>query len=191
MVVPLMIAATFLATAVETNPRPSKPRVRLETSKGPIVLELEAEKAPQTVRNFLQYVRSGFYAGTIFHRVIPGFMVQGGGMGVDLARKATNPPVVNEASNGLKNVRGTVAMARTAEVHSATSQFFINLKDNPHLDHRGSTASEFGYCVFGRVVEGMEVVDAIAAVPTGPRGPFPADVPVENVTILKAVVLAP
>lgn len=178
-----------LGMASDVVPSNSTPRVRLETSKGVIVVELEAERAPKTVSNFVEYVRSGFYAGTIFHRVIPDFMIQGGGMTADLARKTTNPPVTNEAANGLKNLRGTVAMARTVEVDSATSQFFINLKDNLHLDHRGAAPREFGYCVFGRVVEGMEVVDAIAAIPTGPRGPFPSDVPVETVTILKAAVL--
>jgi len=186
-----VIGACILTMAAAHPGVPGKPRVQLETSKGVIVVELEAQKAPTTVANFLSYVRSGFYDGTVFHRVIPNFMIQGGGMGADFARKATGPPIPNEAANGLKNLRGTVAMARTAEVDSATSQFFINLRDNPHLDHRGPTPQEFGYCVFGRVVQGMEVVDAIAAIPTGPRGPFRSDVPVETVTILKAVVLAP
>ncbi len=189
--VPMIVAAMVLTLSTPAQPTKGAPRVRLETSKGIIVVELEAEKAPKTVANFLHYVRTGFYNGTIFHRVIPTFMIQGGGMTADLMRKPTNPPVVNEAANGLKNLRGTVAMARTAEVDSATSQFFINLKDNPHLDHRGPTPREFGYCVFGRVVEGMEVVDAIAAIPTAAQGPFPADVPTETVTILKAVLLAP
>jgi len=187
----VVIGAVILAMAPPAPGVAAKPRVQLETSKGVIVVELEEEKAPKTVANFLSYVRSGFYDGTVFHRVIPNFMIQGGGMGADLARKTTGAPIPNEAGNGLKNLRGTVAMARTAEVDSATSQFFINLRDNPHLDHRGPTPREFGYCVFGRVVQGMEVVDAIAAIPTGPRGPFPSDVPVETVTILKAVVLAP
>ncbi len=191
MFVPVVIAIVMLTMAAGAPPVPVKPRVQLETSKGVIVVELEEEKAPKTVANFLAYVRSGFYAGTVFHRVIPDFMVQGGGMKTDLARKATGASIPNEAANGLKNVRGAVAMARTAEVDSATSQFFINLRDNPHLDHRGTTPREFGYCVFGRVVKGMEVVDAIAAIPTGPRGPFPSDVPLETVTILTAVVLAP
>ncbi len=191
MIGSVVIGAVILAMAPPAPGVSAKPRVQLETSKGVIVVELEAEKAPKTVANFLSYVRSGFYAGTVFHRVIPNFMIQGGGMGADLARKTTGAPIPNEAANGLKNLRGTVAMARTAEVDSATSQFFINLRDNPHLDHRGPTPREFGYCVFGRVVQGMEVVDAIAAIPTGPRGPFPSDVPVETVTILKAVVLAP
>ncbi len=191
MIVPVVIGAVIFALPGEMPAIPTKPRVALETSKGVIVVELEREKAPKTVANFLSYVRSGFYAGTVFHRVIPNFMIQGGGMTAEFTRKATGGPVPNEATNGLKNLRGTLAMARTAEVDSATSQFFINLRDNPHLDHHGSTPRDFGYCVFGRVVEGMEVVDAIAAIPTGPRGPFPADVPVETVTILKAVVLAP
>lgn len=191
MVIALLVAAVLANPGSEAAPTGKLPRVRLETSKGAIVLELEAARAPQTVANFLDYVRRGFYGGTIFHRVVPGFVVQGGGMGADFLPRPTNPPVVNEASNGLKNLRGTVAMARTAAVNSATSQFFINLRDNPHLDHRGTAPADFGYCVFGRVVEGMEVVDAIAAIPTGAGGPFRADVPLETVTILRAVVLEP
>lgn len=191
MLVPVTIGILMITLAGGAAAGPGKPRVQLETSKGVIIMELEEEKAPKTVANFLSYVRSGFYAGTVFHRVIPDFMIQGGGFTADLARKTTGAPIPNEAANGLKNVRGTVAMARTAEVDSATSQFFINLRDNPHLDHRGASPREFGYCVFGRVVQGMEVVDAIAAIPTGARGPLPRDVPLETVTILKAVVLAP
>lgn len=166
------------------------PRVRLQTSQGAIVLELYPDKAPQTVANFLNYVRSGFYNGTVFHRVVPGFVIQGGGFDVNLAAKKTQGPITNEAANGLSNQRGTVAMARTAQVHSATSQFFINLADNTFLDHRDDSPQGFGYCVFGRVVEGMEVVDAIAALPTGPGGPFPAEVPQKPVVILKAELLA-
>ncbi len=166
------------------------PRVRLQTNHGVVVLELYPEKAPKTVANFLAYVQSGFYDGTIFHRVVPGFVVQGGGFDASFRQKPTKPPVENEATNGLSNLRGTVAMARTAEVHSATSQFFINLKDNTFLDHRDTTPRGYGYCVFGRVVEGMDVVDAIAAIPTGPGGPFPAEVPHKPVVIVKAEVLA-
>ncbi|KDA54100.1 hypothetical protein EG19_00590 [Thermoanaerobaculum aquaticum] len=168
----------------------TNPRVRLETNQGVMVLELYPDKAPKTVANFLAYVQSGFYNGTIFHRVVPGFVIQGGGFDTAFRQKPTKPPVENEATNKLSNLRGTVAMARTAEVHSATSQFFINLKDNTFLDHRETTPRGYGYCVFGRVVEGMEVADAIAKIPTGPGGPFPAEVPQQPVVILKAEVLA-
>lgn len=166
------------------------PKVALKTTQGVIVLELYPDKAPKTVANFLDYVQSGFYDGTIFHRVIPGFVIQGGGFDASLVQKKTKEPVENEAANGLSNLRGTVAMARTAQVHSATSQFFINLTDNTFLDHRDDSARGFGYCVFGRVVEGMDVVDAIAAMPTGPAGPLARDVPQKAVVILKAELLA-
>ncbi|MCX7894735.1 MAG: peptidylprolyl isomerase [Thermoanaerobaculum sp.] len=181
----LLLLVPLLAWSGEPTPK-----VKLETNLGIIVVELYPDKAPQTVANFLQYVRSGFYNGTVFHRVVPDFVVQGGGFDTQLRKKPTNPPIPNEAGNGLSNRRGTVAMARTAEVDSATSQFFINLKDNTFLDHRDRTPRGFGYCVFGRVVEGMEVVDAIAALPTGPAGPFPAEVPQKPAVILKAEVLA-
>lgn len=180
----------FLVLPLVAWGQASPPRVRLQTNQGVVVLELYPEKAPKTVANFLSYVQSGFYDGTIFHRVVPGFVVQGGGFDASFRQKPTKPPVENEATNKLSNLRGTVAMARTAEVHSATSQFFINLKDNTFLDHRDTTPRGFGYCVFGRVVEGMEVVDAIAAIPTGPGGPFPAEVPQKPVVILKAEVVA-
>ncbi len=166
------------------------PRVRLETNMGVIVIELYPDKAPKTVANFLEYVRSGFYNGTIFHRVVPSFVVQGGGFDTNFRQKPTRGPVENEAGNGLSNLRGTVAMARTAEVHSATSQFFINLKDNTFLDHRDTTPRGYGYCVFGKVVEGMDVVDAIAAIPTGPGGPFPGEVPQKPAVILKAEMVS-
>jgi len=166
------------------------PRVRLVTTQGNIVLELYPDKAPKTVANFLAYVKAGFYDGTIFHRVVPSFVIQGGGYDAQFAPRKTREPIENEATNGLSNKRGTVAMARTSQVHSATSQFFINLRDNLFLDHRDPTPQGFGYCVFGRVVEGMEVVDAIAAIPTGPGGPFPGEVPQKPVVILKAEVLA-
>jgi peptidyl-prolyl cis-trans isomerase B (cyclophilin B) len=166
-----------------------KPKVRLETNKGVIVLELDAAKAPKTVENFLRYTREKYYNGLIFHRVIKGFMVQGGGVTIDYREKPKHEAIVNEAGNGLKNLRGTVAMARTGEVNSATGQFFINHKDNAFLDHRDNTANGFGYCVFGRVVEGMDVVDAIANLPTGSGGPFGKDVPKEPVMIMKAVVV--
>ncbi len=155
------------------------PVVEIETSKGTIVVELNADKAPVTVENFLAYTDAGFYDGTTFHRVIPDFMIQGGGMTDELKRKKTNPPIVNEAKNGLKNERGTIAMARTAAPNSATSQFFINLKYNKMLDHG---TRDFGYAVFGKVTSGMDVVDAIAAVETARKGRM-GDVPVETVYI--------
>jgi len=161
------------------------PQVTLETSKGTIVLELYPEKAPKTVENFLAYVESGFFDGTIFHRVIPDFMVQGGGMTADMQKKDTNPPIQNEADNGLTNDRGTVAMARTGDPHSATAQFFINSKDNTFLNHTGKDVKGWGYAVFGKVIEGMEVVDAISAVQTTNQGGM-GDVPVEPITITRA-----
>ena len=158
------------------------PRVLLTTSLGEIELELEAEKAPVSVENFLGYVDSGFYDGTVFHRVIPGFMIQGGGFGEGLNQKPTKAPIKNEADNGLHNVRGTVAMARTQNINSATSQFFINHRDNDFLDH-GSR--DFGYAVFAKVVRGMEVVDQIAQVPTGNRAMM-QNVPLTPVKIITA-----
>ena len=157
-------------------------RVAIETSKGKIVVELNEEKAPLTVKNFLSYVDEKFYDETIFHRVIDGFMIQGGGFTQTMTQKRTKAPVRNEAQNGLSNKRGTLAMARTSIVDSATSQFFINLVDNPYLDFRAANDREFGYCVFGRVVEGMDVVDAIAKVRTGDYLPH-QNVPVEPVVI--------
>ena len=162
------------------------PRVAFETSKGRIVVELYPEKAPKTVENFLSYVESGFYDGTVFHRVIRGFMVQGGGFGADMDKKDTRPPVVNEAATGLPNERGTISMARTNDPNSATSQFFINHADNASLNYRDDRNP--GYAAFGRVVEGLDVVDAIAGVPTTRKGMFD-DVPVEPVTIEKATVV--
>ena len=162
-------------------------RVRLETSLGDIVIELDQARAPQTTANFIQYVRDGFYDGTIFHRVINGFMIQGGGMTADMRRKETRPPILNEADNGLRNQRGTIAMARTGAPHSATSQFFINHKDNASLDHLDKTPRGWGYCVFGRVIEGMAVVDAIAGQPTHNAG-MHQNVPVTAVVIKKALL---
>ncbi len=158
------------------------PCVVFSTSLGDVTIELYPEKAPITVKNFLAYVDAGFYDGTIFHRVIPGFVIQGGGFPEDMSQKPTHPPIKNEADNGLKNGRGTLSMARTQEVDSATSQFFINLADNAALDHR---VQGFGYAVFGKVRDGMDVVDKIAAVPTGRRGMF-RDVPVQPVTVSSA-----
>ena len=162
--------------------------VTLHTSMGDISLELDAEKAPKTVANFLQYARDGFYDGTIFHRVINNFMIQGGGMTADMAQKQTRAPVDNEANNGLKNKTGTVAMARTNDPHSATAQFFINVSDNGFLDHTAPTAQGWGYAVFGRVTAGMDVVEKIKAVATGNKG-FHQDVPKEDVVIEKAEIV--
>jgi len=160
--------------------------VTLETSKGNIVIELYPDKAPKTVANFLAYVQSGFYDGTIFHRVIPSFMIQGGGFTADMAKKETREPIQNESDNGVSNTRGTIAMARTSAPHSATAQFFINSVDNKGLDH-GETAQGWGYAVFGKVTEGMDVVDAISAVKTTEKNGM-RDVPVEPVVIQKARV---
>ncbi|WP_423197627.1 MULTISPECIES: peptidylprolyl isomerase [unclassified Cupriavidus] len=163
-------------------------KVQLQTNQGNIVIELDAEKAPKTVENFLAYVRKGHYDNTIFHRVIKNFMVQGGGFEPGMKQKETDAPIDNEAANGLKNDRYTVAMARTNAPHSATAQFFINVVDNDFLNFTAPTPQGFGYAVFGKVVEGTEVVDAIKAVRTGSSG-FHQDVPLEDVVIQKAVVL--
>ncbi len=159
--------------------------VKLHTNFGTIVLELDADRAPETVKNFLAYVESGHYDNTLFHRVIDGFMIQGGGFAPGMQQKPTHAPIKNEAANGLKNERYTIAMARTNDPHSATAQFFINVKDNAFLDHTAPSGQGWGYCVFGRVVEGMDVVDRIKGVRTGTRG-FHQDVPVEDVLIQKA-----
>jgi len=164
------------------------PKVLLETSKGNITLELDAKAAPNTVQNFLSYVQDGFYDGTVFHRVIPGFMVQGGGMNADMSDKTTRAPIKNEAGNGLKNLRGTVAMARTNAPHSASSQFFINVADNDFLNFKNETPQGWGYAVFGKVAEGLDVVDGIVAVKTGNHG-MHQNVPVEPVLINKATVV--
>jgi cyclophilin family peptidyl-prolyl cis-trans isomerase len=162
-------------------------KATIETSMGTITLELDSGKAPITVGNFVKYAKSGHYDGTIFHRVIDGFMIQGGGFTKDMNQKPTEAPIRNEAMNGLKNQRGTIAMARTMEVDSATSQFFINLVDNSFLDFRNPTAQGFGYAVFGKVTKGMETVDKIAKVQTGSRG-MHQDVPVKPVVIKKITV---
>ena len=163
--------------------------VKLETSEGNIVLELDITRAPLSVLNFLKYVRSGHYDGTIFHRVIKNFMIQGGGFTPEIERKKTNAPILNEADNGLKNLRGTIAMARTNDPHSGTTQFFINVVDNPFLDHKSKTPRGWGYAVFGHVIKGMNVVDKIRNLPTGPNGPFQSDVPVKMVMIHKATII--
>lgn len=177
------LAAFCLASAALA----AEPRVALETSAGRIVLELDPAKAPRTVDNFLAYVKKGHYKGTIFHRVIGNFMIQGGGFTPDLQEKSTAKPIPLEARNGLSNQRGTVAMARTPDPDSATAQFFINLADNSRLD-AAQAADGHGYAVFGKVVEGMDVVDQIRAVPTGRRG-FHSDVPTEPVIIQSAKLL--
>ena len=170
--------------------QPANPRVLIETSQGNITVEVFPTQAPQSAGNFLNYVRTGFYDGLVFHRVIPGFMIQTGGMHPDMTEKAKNAPIRNEADNGLKNIRGTLAMARTGDPHSASSQFFINVADNAFLNHRGKSFEGWGYAVFGQVVSGMDVVDAIAAAPRGQRGPH-ADVPVESIVMKRVVVLDP
>ena len=159
--------------------------IKLNTNMGTITLELDADKAPATVENFINYVSSGYYNGTIFHRVIDGFMIQGGGMEPGMKEKSPNAPIKNEADNGLSNERGTIAMARTQDPHSASAQFFINVKDNTFLDHRSPTPDGWGYAVFGKVVDGMDVIDRIKAVQTGNAG-FHQDVPVEDVVIESA-----
>jgi peptidyl-prolyl cis-trans isomerase B (cyclophilin B) len=161
--------------------------VRMQTNKGNIVLELDTEKAPETVANFLEYAKSGFYDGTIFHRVIPGFMIQGGGFEPGMTQKTTRDPIKNEADNGLKNDLGTIAMARTPDPHSATAQFFINAKDNGFLNYTASNAQGWGYCVFGKVVEGIDVVQAIEKVATTSRSGH-QDVPQDDVVIEKVTI---
>ena len=166
------------------------PKALIKTSLGDITVELNAEKAPKSVENFLQYAKEGFYNGTIFHRIINNFMIQGGGFTPDLHQKPTKPSIQNEAKNGLSNLRGTIAMARTPDPNSATAQFFINLVDNRNLDFVSDERAEtWGYAVFGKVVEGMDVVDAIKVVPTGPKGPFRSDVPTTDVVIEKVEIL--
>ncbi|NOX76023.1 MAG: peptidyl-prolyl cis-trans isomerase [Gammaproteobacteria bacterium] len=176
--------ATFSASADD-----NAPRVRLSTNLGDIVLELNAAKAPKSVDNFLIYVNEGYYDGTIFHRVIDGFMAQAGGFTEDFQKKNTHAPIQNEADNGLKNLTGTVAMARTNSPHSATAQFFINVANNGRLDHRSPTSRGWGYAVFGKVVEGMDVVEKIRHTPTGSGGPFRTDVPRSPIVIQRATVV--
>lgn len=174
----LIIGLTNLAHA-------ANPQVVLTTSLGKITIELNAEKAPKSVGNFLNYVQQGFYNGTVFHRVISNFMVQGGGFTTDFQKKPTNAAIMNEANNGLKNIKGSIAMARTNDPHSATAQFFINVKDNDFLDHRSASPRGWGYAVFGKVIKGMAVVEKMRAVPTGRKGPFRQDVPIKDIVIEK------
>ncbi len=185
LMTPLLMTITSMSMAAE-----QAPRVRLETTLGNIVLELDREHAPATVDNFLAYVNDDFYDGTIFHRVIDGFMIQGGGYTADFSRKKTRPPIKNEADNGLKNTRGSIAMARTSDPHSASAQFFINVADNAMLDHKAPDARGWGYAVFGRVAEGMDVVDKIRVQATGVQAGF-RDAPKKTITITRAVVETP
>ena len=169
-------------------PAPGNPVVVMSTSLGDFTIELFKTEAPVSVQNFLQYVNEGFYGGTVFHRVKKGFMIQGGGFTPSLQEKPTRPPILNEATNGLHNRRGTIAMARTRALRSATSQFYINVVDNVALDHTGESPADFGYAVFGRVLSGMDVVDRIVAVPTTSKGPMD-DVPIDPV-VIKSVKVA-
>jgi peptidyl-prolyl cis-trans isomerase A (cyclophilin A) len=170
------------APAAPLQAAPGNPVVVVETSMGSITIELFKDQAPVSTANFLQYVRDGFYPGTLWHRVVAGYVIQGGGFTADLAEKPTRPPIQNEATNGLANRRGTVAMARTRALRSATSQFYVNLSNNAQLDHRGFSPEVFGYAVFGRVIEGMDVVDRIGSVKTGVKDGMD-DVPLEPVII--------
>jgi cyclophilin family peptidyl-prolyl cis-trans isomerase len=183
VMLPGLCSAMSTPPAREGENMNKNPKVFIETSKGNITVELYPDKAPATVANFLSYVDSGFYEKTIFHRVIPGFMIQGGGFGKGMIEKLTNLPVKNEAGNGISNSKGTLAMARTSVVDSATAQFFINVADNTFLDHKDNTPQGFGYCVFGKVTDGMDVVESIKSVPTHTVGYF-EDVPEEDVVIL-------
>ncbi|EJC62621.1 peptidyl-prolyl cis-trans isomerase B [Alcaligenes faecalis subsp. faecalis NCIB 8687] len=191
MAMPMMSSPAMAAdssTSSEGTSMSTSPRVQLQTNYGTILVELNAEKAPNTVANFVDYVTSGFYDGTVFHRVINNFMIQGGGFEADMKQKATNAPVKNEADNGLKNDKYTLAMARTSDPHSATAQFFINVADNDFLNFTAPTANGWGYAVFGRVIEGTEVVDQIKGVRTGNKG-FHQDVPVDDVILEKATIV--
>ena len=184
----LAAGAVLAGLAQAAGAEPALPRVKLETSAGEIVLELRPDKAPRSVENFLAYVRKGQYNGTVFHRVIPGFMVQGGGLDTRLSERPTGQPIQNEADNGLRNERYTVAMARTSEPHSATAQFFINVADNGFLNHTAPTPQGWGYAVFGKVVSGQAVVDRISATPTGNVGRY-QNVPLTPITINAATLL--
>jgi peptidyl-prolyl cis-trans isomerase B (cyclophilin B) len=184
----VFIAITLLLAVNPAQAERRNPMVKLTTNMGDITVELFADKAPESVANFLAYAKDGFYGGTVFHRVIPGFMIQGGGMNKDLHPKATKDAIRNEADNGLKNEKYTLAMARTTDPHSATAQFFINVADNEFLNFAAKTPQGWGYAVFGKVVKGQDVVDKIAAVPTG-RKSFYEDVPQTPVLIEKAEVL--
>lgn len=189
----LMTCFTVAATVcfAQSNDAPASPHpvVQIETNMGNISIELYEDKAPITVKNFLDYVKSGSYDGTIFHRVINGFMIQGGGFTKEMSQKPTKAPIVNEAENGLKNSKGTIAMARTSDVNSATSQFFINVVDNKMLDFTGKNPANYGYCVFGKVIKGMDVVDKIKEVETGTKQGH-SNVPVKPVEIIKISIVS-
>lgn len=185
----LLIAVCVMLLSGALPAQGANPRVEMITSHGRIVLELYPDKAPVTVANFLSYVQNGFYEGTIFHRVVNDFIVQGGAFTADLTPKPTLPPIPNEAKNGLTNEPGTIAMARGRDIDSATSQFFINLDSNKFLNHYKDDPDYYGYCVFGKVVSGMDVLKKIAQIPTGAAGPLKEDVPLEPVVIQKVAVL--
>lgn len=178
-----MLFAAILGLCVSVNASAANPLVEMKTNLGSVTLELYADKAPKTVENFLGYVKNGFYQGTIFHRVIDNFMIQGGGFDAALREKETNAPVQNEANNGLKNEIYTLAMARTMNPHSATAQFFINVKDNGFLNHTSPDIRGWGYAVFGKVVKGQEIITKIAKSRTAGKGPFSSDVPQQDVVI--------
>ena len=182
----LFVFISFFMTT--TNSQAETTMVKMDTNHGTIMLELDAENAPNTVANFLTYAKEGFYDGTIFHRVISNFMIQGGGFTEDMSQKTTHDPIQNEANNGLKNDNGTIAMARTGDPHSATAQFFINVKDNDFLNFSSETPQGWGYAVFGKVTEGMDVVEKIKDVSTTTKGPY-QDVPAETVIIEKVTVV--
>jgi cyclophilin family peptidyl-prolyl cis-trans isomerase len=185
----LRLLVTLIAVLWSVASFAANPQVELKTNMGAIVLELYPERVPATVKSFIQYVKDGHYDGTVFHRIIPKFMIQGGGFTLDFKQKPTRQPIRNEAANGIKNTVGTVAMARTSDPHSATAQFFINIADNDFLDFRYPTREGYGYCAFGRVIKGMDVVQRMASVTTGP-GPGPhRDVPRQPVVIERATVL--
>ena len=184
----VLFFTTTISFAMENKMPDSPTKVKLETTLGDIIIQLNAEKAPISAKNFLTYVEEGFYDGTIFHRVIPGFMAQGGGFDTEFSQKTVHDAIKNEADNGLKNTRGSLAMARTSDPDSATAQFFINYKDNSSLNHSSPTPSGWGYAVFAEVIEGMDVVDAMADAPTGNRGGH-QDVPKTDIVIEKAVII--
>lgn len=184
----ILLLSTTLSFATEKTMSNTHTKVKLTTTLGDIVIQLEDEKAPLSAANFIAYVKQGFYNGTIFHRVIPGFMAQGGGFDTAFKQKDTNAPIKNEADNGLKNKRGTLAMARTSDPHSATGQFFINYKDNSFLDHTSPSPSGWGYAVFGEVIEGLDVADNMAKQPTANRGGH-QDVPKTDIVIEKAEII--
>ncbi len=190
----LWLSTLALAAALPAGAQEPAPRVRLATNQGDIVIEVYPDKAPKTVANFLQYVREGHYDGTVFHRVIDNFMIQGGGYDTRYAQKPTRAPIPHEgrealAAGGPRNTVGTIAMARTMDPNSASAQFFINVKDNAFLDHTAPTMQGYGYVAFGKVVAGMDVVNRIKSVPTGPGGPFPSDVPRTPVVITSATLV--